>query len=68
MKVYVVTKTFGGYAREDADSTQVIAVLSNGIRAERLRLAASGCAVTEVEMDAIPEWIAQNAKELGIGI
>ena len=66
MKVYVVSRVVGGYAREDSATSSPVAVLTDPERA-RIVKACSGFGATmeEVEVDVIPAGIQGYAAELG---
>lgn len=65
MKLQVVAQQIGGFAREDAPQMQVVAVLTDPVRAQALKRVVHG-QVFEVEVDQIPQGYVDHAKQLGI--
>lgn len=66
MKVYVVERIEGGYAREDAATASVVAVLTDSERARIVKMCSGyGAVVTETEVDVIPAGITEYAEALG---
>ena len=65
MKVFVVHRTVGGYAREDASSGDVVGVYTDITLAKKVALLARGT-WTEVDVDYIWPGIEQLAPEFGI--
>lgn len=68
MKVYVLTRMVGGFAREDADVTSVVAVLTDEVQAKKLAKVVFGCTITPTEVDFISPGWAEHAKEFGLDL
>ena len=68
MKVYVLTRMIGGFAREDADVTSVVAVLTDERQAKKLAKVVFGCTITPMELDFISEGWVEHAKAFGLDL
>jgi len=68
MKVYVLVRMVGGFAREDADEPCVVAVLSDEEKAKRLAKVVYGCTMSTLELDVIPEGWLDHAKAFGVDL
>jgi hypothetical protein len=65
MKVFVVHRSVGGYAREDASSSDVVGVYTDGEVARKIALLARG-QCKEVEVDYIMPYFINTASEFGM--
>lgn len=64
MKVYVVSKMIGGYAREDNPAFVVVGVYTKEENAKIVSKVSQG-RYREIEVDYIPPGIKQDADEFG---
>jgi hypothetical protein len=65
MELHIVHNTVGGFAREDAHQSNIIAVLTDPDMAKKIALA-SQAKVTSLALDDIPIGISKNLIELGL--
>lgn len=63
MKLYVVHKPIGGYAREDAAESYVVAAVEDAELANKIKLWSHG-SIAEVEVNAVPEGFKQFRREV----
>ena len=65
MKLFVVHRTVGGYAREDASSSDVVGLYTDGEVARKIAILAHG-QYKEVEVDYIMPGFINAASEFGM--
>jgi hypothetical protein len=58
----------GGFAREDADVTSIVAVLTDEVQAKKLAKVVFGCTITPMEVDVIPKGWVEHAKAFGLDL
>jgi len=61
MKLFVIHKIVGGYAREDAGNTHIVAIVTDSEEARQIAIA-SGGSVSEKELGVIPPGILADMK------
>ena len=65
MTIFVVHNTIGGYAREDAEQSNIVGVFTDETMAKTLaRILGANC--TEVTLNEVPKGYLSFARELGV--